>query len=244
VTKNKFRVSAKLWSEERNLTWLLAALIVDMFVLDPLVSMFNRGLAASVINSIALAVVLLLGLLTLTRHKVTQTIFAGITVVIVSVRFGYFVFGEKWLLVSDILLSTASLIAFVVVLLINVYREGPVSRHRMDLSLWIYQTVCFPIYKIPKVKRSDHIIFDRHYLKYLNFLERMNCDYCSYFNGLSSYAMEIAGRTEQYWCPIKHASGKAQRHSREHFFTDYGNAETYRTKLLEIRKQFKDIESN
>ena len=56
----------------------------------------------------------------------------------------------------------------------------------MDLSLWIYQTVCFPIYKIPKVKRSDHIIFDRHYLKYLNLLERMNCDYCSYFNGASS----------------------------------------------------------
>jgi hypothetical protein len=114
----------------------------------------------------------------------------------------------------------------------------------MDLSLWIYQTVCFPIYKIPKVKRSDHIIFDRHYLKYLNFLERLNCDYCSYFNGLSSYAMEIAGRTEQYWCPIKHASGRAIRHSRVRFFTDYGDAETYRTKFLEIRRQFKDIESN
>ncbi len=114
----------------------------------------------------------------------------------------------------------------------------------MDLCLWIYQTVCLPIYKIPKVKRSDHIVFDRHYLKYLNLLERLHCDYCSYFNGLSSYAMETAGRTEQYWCPIKHASGEAQRHSRAHFFTDYGDAETYRTKLLEIRKQFKDIQLN
>jgi len=102
----------------------------------------------------------------------------------------------------------------------------------MDLGLWIYQTVCLPIYGIPKVKRRDHIVFDRHYLKYLNLLERLNCDYCSYFNGLSSYAMEIAGRTEQYWCPIKHASGKAQRHSRARFFTDYGDAETYRTKLF------------
>jgi hypothetical protein len=114
----------------------------------------------------------------------------------------------------------------------------------LDLTLWIYQTVCFPIYKIPKVKRSDHIIFDRHYLKYLNFLERLNCDYCSYFNGLCSYATEIAGRTEQYWCPIKHASGKAQHHSREHFFTDYGDAEAYRTKLSEIRKEFSDSASN
>ena len=56
----------------------------------------------------------------------------------------------------------------------------------MDLTLWVYQTVCFPIYAIPKVKRSDHIVLDRHYLKYLNLLERMNCDYCSYFNGASS----------------------------------------------------------
>jgi len=112
----------------------------------------------------------------------------------------------------------------------------------MDLGLWIYQTVCFPIYGIPKVKRSDHIVLDRHYLKYLNLLERLNCDYCSYFNGLSSYAMEIAARTEQYWCPIKHAYGKAQRHSRAHLFVDYGDAEMYRTKLMELRKQLKDIE--
>jgi hypothetical protein len=112
----------------------------------------------------------------------------------------------------------------------------------MDLGLWIYQTVCFPIYGIPKVKRSDHIVLDRHYLKYLNVLERLNCDYCSYFNGLSSYAMEIAARTEQYWCPIKHASGKAQRHSRAHRFIDYGDADTYRKKLLEIRKELKNME--
>jgi len=94
------------------------------------------------------------------------------------------------------------------------------------------------------VKRRDHIVLDRHYLKYLNVLERINCDYCSYFNGLASYAMEIAARTEQYWCPIKHASGKAQRHSRAHFFVDYGNADAYRKKLAELCSQLKDIESS
>ena len=113
----------------------------------------------------------------------------------------------------------------------------------MDACLWIYQTICFPIYGIPKVRRSDHIILDRHYLKYLNPLERLNCDYCSYFNGLSSYAMEIAARTEQYWCPIKHASGKTRHHSRAHLFADYGDAESYRTRLSEIRRELKDIEA-
>ncbi len=77
MEENKFRVPAKFWTEERNLTWLLVALILDTFIVDPLVSVFTRGLAVSVINSTAFAVVLLLGLLTLTRHEVTQAIFCG-----------------------------------------------------------------------------------------------------------------------------------------------------------------------
>lgn len=117
-----------------------------------------------------------------------------------------------------------------------------ISAFFMDICLWIYQSICFPIYGIPKVSRKDHIILDRHYLRYLNFVERLNCDYCSYFNGLASYATEIAARTEQYWCPIKHASGKALRHSRYHLFLDYGDSEAYKTRLDEIRKKYDDIE--
>lgn len=112
----------------------------------------------------------------------------------------------------------------------------------LDLCLWMYQAICFPIYKIPKVKRKDHIVLDRHYLKYLNFIEKMNCDYCSYFNGLASYAAEIAARTEQYWCPIKHAFGKASRHSRYHLFFDYGDAETYQARLSDIRKKYDNLD--
>lgn len=113
----------------------------------------------------------------------------------------------------------------------------------IDLGITIYQAICFPIYGIPKVKRSDHIILDRHYLKYLNYIERINCDYCSYFNGLASYITEIAARSEQYWCPIKHASGNAQRHSRYHHFFDYGDADAYLSKLVKLRKEFRDISS-
>jgi hypothetical protein len=108
----------------------------------------------------------------------------------------------------------------------------------LDLCLWIYQTICFRVYRVPVVKRRDHIILDRHYLQYLNFLERLNCDYCSYFNGLASYATEIAARTEQYWCPIKHASGIAGRHSRYHLFFDYGDAAAYHERLSEIRGKY------
>lgn len=59
----------------------------------------------------------------------------------------------------------------------------------------------------------------------------------SYFNGLASYAAEIAARTEQYWRPIKHASGKARRHSRYHRFSDYGDEAAYRRRLEDLRKE-------
>ncbi|GAB4486589.1 MAG: hypothetical protein OHK006_14580 [Thermodesulfovibrionales bacterium] len=111
----------------------------------------------------------------------------------------------------------------------------------LDVCLFVYQLVCFHVYGIPRVARRDHVILDRHYLKYLNPLEKLNCDYCSYFNGLMSYAMEIGARTEQYWCPIKHASATAQRHSRYHLFFDYGDAASYREKLDELQKKFGDI---
>ena len=76
----------------------------------------------------------------------------------------------------------------------------------LDLFVTIYQIVCFPVYRIPKVRRRDYLVFDRHHLAYLNALEKVNCAYCSYANGLIAYVREIAGRTEQYWCPIKHAA--------------------------------------
>ncbi len=112
----------------------------------------------------------------------------------------------------------------------------------LDLGITIYQAICFPAYGIPKVRRKKHFIFDRHYLKYLNVLEKLNCLYCGYFNGLMTYSSEIAARTEQYWCPIKHAIGPARFHSRYHLFFDYGDAEAYRTRLAEIRKRYEDVE--
>lgn len=106
----------------------------------------------------------------------------------------------------------------------------------LDLSVTIYQTLLFPLYRIPKVKRSEYIVLDRHQLKYMNLIERINCDYCAYFNGAIAYTMEIAARTEQYWCPIKHARRYIHRHDRYNSFFEFGDAESYRLKLHDIRK--------
>ncbi len=108
----------------------------------------------------------------------------------------------------------------------------------LDLFASLYHAVCFPLLGIPKVKRSDYLIFDRRYLAYLNLLEMVNCVYCSYGNGLISYLKEIVARTEQYWCPIKHAQRILDAHTRYHKFVEYGDAERFRQELEKIRHDF------
>jgi hypothetical protein len=110
----------------------------------------------------------------------------------------------------------------------------------LDLMVSLYHAVCFPILGIPRVKRSDHFSYDRSRLAYLNLLEILNCAYCSYGNGLVSYVREIVARTEQYWCPIKHAGKYVGVHSRYEHFAEFGDAEGYRRDLDKIRKDFQD----
>jgi hypothetical protein len=66
----------------------------------------------------------------------------------------------------------------------------------LDLSVMLYQAICFPVYGIPKVRRRDYLVFDRHHLAYLNALEKLNCAYCSYANNAIAFAREVAARTE------------------------------------------------
>lgn len=107
----------------------------------------------------------------------------------------------------------------------------------LDALVTTYQRVCFPTYGIPRVRRHDYLIFDRYQLAYLNAIERINCLYCSYANGLLAYVREIASRTEQYWCPIKHARRIVAAHERYAGFVDYADAENYHRELAQLRRQ-------
>ncbi len=105
----------------------------------------------------------------------------------------------------------------------------------LDLWMSLYQAICFRVYAIPRVRRSDYVALDRGRLAYLNGIEALNCMYCGYGNGVIAYAREIASRTEQYWCPIKHAIGISSPHERYLSFLEYGDAEGYRTRLDAFR---------
>ncbi len=105
----------------------------------------------------------------------------------------------------------------------------------LDFFVSFYQFTCFPIYGITKVRRADYIVFDRQQLGYLNFIEKFHCTYCAYGSGLMGYMSEILARTEQYFCPIKHARKILGTHSRYPHFLNYGNATDYAARLEEFR---------
>jgi len=105
----------------------------------------------------------------------------------------------------------------------------------LDLCVSFYQWICFPVYGVAKVKRADYIVFDRHQLHYLNFIEKFHCTYCEYGNGLMSYMAEILARTEEYFCPIKHAHKVLGTHARYKRFLNYGDAADYAAKLEAYR---------
>lgn len=109
----------------------------------------------------------------------------------------------------------------------------------LDLFVTLYQWICFPLYRIAKVKRHKYIVMDRHNLSYLNNIEKFNCVYCGYVNGLVGYVREIVGRTEQYWCPVKHAQKVLDSHRHYTKFAAFGDADAY-MELVRQRRARKD----
>lgn len=105
----------------------------------------------------------------------------------------------------------------------------------LDLCVSFYQATCFPIYRVAKVRRADYIVLDRQHLGYLNFVEKFHCTYCAYGTGLLAYVSEIVARTEQYFCPIKHARKVLGTHARYAHFLDFGDAADYAARVEEFR---------
>lgn len=112
----------------------------------------------------------------------------------------------------------------------------------LDLFVVLFQSICFPLYGIPKVQRRDYIVLDRHLLPYLNFVEKINCVYCGYANGVIAFAREVAARSEQHWCPIKHARQAKGCHLRHCLFSEYGDAAAFRRQCEQVRADFSDVE--
>ncbi|HEU4891342.1 MAG TPA: hypothetical protein VFT47_07315, partial [Vicinamibacterales bacterium] len=109
----------------------------------------------------------------------------------------------------------------------------------LDLWVTLYQGVCFPAYRMARVRRGRFMTFDRHRLSYLNGIEKINCTFCSYANGVLAYTHEVAARTEQYWCPIKHRRRIAGAHRHYAGFFAFGDERGYHRGLNAQRRSLR-----
>ncbi|WP_369854522.1 hypothetical protein [Candidatus Thalassolituus haligoni] len=113
-----------------------------------------------------------------------------------------------------------------------------------DVFVSLYQAMCFPVYQIPKVNRREYLALDRGKLSYLTLMQKINCLYCDYANGVFAYACEVAGRTEWYWCPIKHPDNVKRAHDHYDAFIDYDDGESFPKKHKARRQACRACESS
>lgn len=101
----------------------------------------------------------------------------------------------------------------------------------LDIFIEIYHHISFPVYGFELVKRSQYIKIDRYKLQYLNLFQKLNCIYCGYANGLLHYSLTIAGKTEKYWCGIKHKADNnfvSPEHHKD--FVEFGDQDAFEKK--------------
>ena len=116
------------WSEERSLTTLLVLLVINLFVLAP---MIREGVGTTLMKDTFFSLLLLAGLLTMTGHKTLQIGFFLFIALTIIVHWARIAFGTVGLSGWDALLSMVSLCAFTMVVLWQVNRKGPVTGHRV-----------------------------------------------------------------------------------------------------------------
>lgn len=110
----------------------------------------------------------------------------------------------------------------------------------LDFTVTIYQAICFPLFEIPKSRRSDFISIGRHRLSFLNIVEKIHCGYCEYINGLLAFVSDVASKTEQYFCPIKYANKVIAAHARYDSFQEYGDNINFHESLKAYRRALRD----
>lgn len=88
----------------------------------------------------------------------------------------------------------------------------------VHLVCWLHHVVVFTIFRIPKPRLRDFMIFDRGRLTKLTWMQRIGCVYCSYVNGVAAWVKATANATEIYACAIKHAITKRGMEHQERYY--------------------------
>ena len=126
---------AWLRTSDWSLTILLAFLGVSVFIVRPLASL---GYDERLIASLVFSFVLISGVITVSQSRVMALVFGAVAVVTVAVHWARFaIYGPSWIPID----ATCSMIAIgmlMVIVLLHVFREGPITIHRIQGAVAVY----------------------------------------------------------------------------------------------------------
>jgi hypothetical protein len=123
-----FKKIMRFWSEDRSLTTLLVLLVIDMFVLNPVI---REGAGIFLLRDVFFSLILVAGLLTMTRHRTVQIVFVVFVTLTITVHWMRIASGTRALVGWDACFLLLCMLAFTVMVLAQVNQKGPVTGHRV-----------------------------------------------------------------------------------------------------------------
>jgi len=132
----------RFWSEERALSVFLSLLVVEMFVIGPVV---RTGRTFGLARDVLFSILLVAGVFTVVRHRTLQWTTGLFVLLAIALRWGAIVFDTPWLLFWNAVLTLLATVAFLLIVLWWVYREGPVTGHRVRgaVAAYLLLALCF-----------------------------------------------------------------------------------------------------
>ena len=132
----------QFWSEERALSVFLLLLAIEMFVIGPVVRTMP---AFDLASDLLFSILLVAGVLTVVQHRTLQWTMGMFVLLAITMRWAGIVFGAPGLFFWNAVLSLLSMLAFLLIVLWLVYREGPVTGHRIRgaVAAYLLLALCF-----------------------------------------------------------------------------------------------------
>jgi hypothetical protein len=132
------RASARLWSADAGLSLLLALVVFQVFILMPLQALGFAGFWATTVFDVIGAAIIVSGVLALSRRRwaallVTPMIGAAVLLRVAQLRFPD---TRVWEL--ETILRLGAIVLLVVLMLVQVFRPGPVTKQRIQGAVAVY----------------------------------------------------------------------------------------------------------
>ena len=125
----------RFWSTDRSLSLLLASLVLVIFVIQPLQV---AGVGGRLLIAVFFSFMLISGVGAVAKNALTTAVVGGLVVTSLVMRWLRLWLGGESLLISDTLVSSLFCAILAVVVLAQVFREGPVTWYRIQGAVAFY----------------------------------------------------------------------------------------------------------